>query len=233
MVMVTDARKRKNGDDDSDLDRDDEVLEDGHALSVKMLTMDALQKSVFLCDQERKRALRAGIPFDFRNPTPSRDANPRAARREMIDRTVTAWRSPNAIPNENSTPRPAPLRDAPNGQHRPLLDAQQAAQMRRAARETRDAALQTAWRNIPNPSLSTVETRDMEFHRATPQEFLTALNRRRDGAQPDYGTRPGDNPEEMRRRALAERDAYLVNAWKSPASAANAIEQARRRATHE
>jgi hypothetical protein len=114
------------------------------------------------------------------------------------------------------TPRPSNVHDAQTA--------------RRAAYDEYVRRISDAWRNPTNPNKpSAVEGFSPQY--------------RRDGAEPDQGTRPGDlglhrvtpeefaagyarrptgtdqDPEVMRAAALRERDERLVNAWRSAAAA--------------
>jgi hypothetical protein len=210
-----DARKRRNGDDDPD----DDELEDGQTYRIPLRLMDSLQRSVYLCDQERKAALRAGVPFDFRNPRPASlsDAQraAREARNQMIDRQSSAWRM---------------CHDAVEPARRPtsIADAQA---MRRAAYDSYCSKLTSAWKHPVNPNPPPTQYLRDNFSQVSPSEYAAAFNR--SGSAVMQPPRRPDNPEEMRRAALKARDDYLVNAWRNPGAAANAVEQARRRVTHE
>jgi hypothetical protein len=202
--MISDARRRKNGDDDPDGDPDaDEVLEDGRRVRVRMEMMD------------KKRPIKWIGPLDARQPDAwlVRDANPRAARQEMIDRATNAWRSPSGVPNQNTAPRPASLRDA------------QA--VRRLAYDQYCNRIQNAWKTPPvnhdGRIYSSINPRDaapnMTFRATTPEQFAAAYNRGRD-----------QSPEAMRAAAYEERNRLQREAWKTPSNPAAAANQVERQA---
>jgi hypothetical protein len=167
-----------------------------------------------------------------------RDARQRAmdARRAMIDRATNAWRTMGrdqrtVCPTCDGTgedPDGDGDCDACNGTGYLEDAARRAAtspgsglaerhatprDARRAAYDEYCTRIQNAWRtpsrDAAQPDMGT-RPGEMPFRRVSPQQFATAYNR---GTSPGPGS---DNPEEIRRRAIEERDYQLQNAWRSP-----------------
>jgi hypothetical protein len=154
MIMITDARKRRDDDED---EPGDEVIEDGRGVRVRMTAMDGVQRGIFMRDVYR-----------FDDSASLRDARARArgARNEMIERASNAWRTPGTRYVE--TPRPTSVADA-NA-------------MRRSAYQQYCRRISDAWRNPVGVNLhrdGAEPDQGTRFHRVSPEEFAAAHNNRR------------------------------------------------------
>jgi hypothetical protein len=192
-----------------------------------MIFMDALSRSVYEFSQQRRAALAAGLPFDFRDHRPGYrvssspdivDARRKAreARDAYVRQLGDAWRSPGHPGGTVETPRrPTSIADA-NA-------------MRRSSYLDYVARLGDAWqtpsRDAQQPDLGS-RPGDLGFHRVSAAEFISAREGRPLNTGPDYDpaarmarhlrTEPDDKAEAMRKAAHQAYVDRLSSAWKQP-----------------